>query len=224
LLDSTRLRNEEIEQIVAAPQLFDAVKARIKNEQRERKSRLFTNNHWSFPIWNRQVVTAASAVLILLAFGAFSLILMRNSVQPEEQIAKTPEIPVKTIAEETIQKKFIEDSAEIELAEKSFVKPQAKRAVFKKEMPKPQKTAPKQIRTKKPADIETEPGGEFFALNYTGNPNETGEALRVVRAELSRSTLFALGVNLPIENESQKIKTDLLVGTDGVARAIRFVD
>ncbi len=30
--------------------------------------------------------------------------------------------------------------------------------------------------------------------------------------------------NLPIENESEKIKTDLLVGADGVARAIRLVN
>ena len=39
LLETARISNEEIEKIAAAPQLFDAVKARIKTEQREHKSR-----------------------------------------------------------------------------------------------------------------------------------------------------------------------------------------
>jgi hypothetical protein len=40
---------------------------------------------------------------------------------------------------------------------------------------------------------------------------------------MSRARLLALGVAVQTENEIEKIKTDLLVGSDGVARAIRLV-
>ncbi|HEU4390906.1 MAG TPA: hypothetical protein VFV34_24085 [Blastocatellia bacterium] len=45
---------------------------------------------------------------------------------------------------------------------------------------------------------------------------------QVVRVELSGSSLIAIG--LPVETESNKtVKADVLLGRDGVARAIRFV-
>jgi hypothetical protein len=101
-------------------------------------------------------------------------------------------------------------------------RPAFQKAVFKNES----FALPKAARRKKnPVKRQTiiEPEGEFYALTYTANPVEPGEHLKIVRAELSRASLFALGVNLPIENESGKIKTDLLVGADGIAKAIRFV-
>jgi hypothetical protein len=70
---------------------------------------------------------------------------------------------------------------------------------------------------------ESEVLGDFYALTYAGNLGETGEDWQIIRTEISRSSLFALGVNLSIENESEKLKTDLLVGSDGIPRAIRFV-
>lgn len=225
LLETTRVRHDEIEQIVASPQLFDAVKARIKTEQRERKSKNLFGNRLSFTIWNWQSFSVASAVLIILVFGAFSFIVMRQPDQINDQIVQAPEMPIEVAPIEIPQPRQIsQDLPELAIKKKPFVKPKIKQAFFEKEKAQPKKAERKQIPAKKPGNIANDPGGEFYALNYVGNPNQTGEALRVVRTELSRSTLFALGVNLPIENESEKIKTDLLVGMDGVARAIRFVE
>jgi hypothetical protein len=64
----------------------------------------------------------------------------------------------------------------------------------------------------------------FYSLAVGRNWEESGEDLQIVRAEISRSELFALGINLSVENESAKVKTDLLVGADGLARAFRFVE
>ena len=47
---------------------------------------------------------------------------------------------------------------------------------------------------------------------------------QVVRVEMKRSSLFALGVNIPLENDDTVIKADLLIGRDGVTRAIRMID
>lgn len=51
-------------------------------------------------------------------------------------------------------------------------------------------------------------------------PLESGQVLRV---ELSTSTLISMGLPITAEDVSQPVLADLLVGQDGLARAIRFV-
>ena len=43
-----------------------------------------------------------------------------------------------------------------------------------------------------------------------------------MRVEMSRASLFAMGINIPLENGAEVVKADLLVGPDGVARAVRL--
>ena len=85
---------------------------------------------------------------------------------------------------------------------------------------RPRRPRPPNPSERKPK-IETGAENVFYPLTFARNSEE--EDLRIIRAELSPSSLFALGVNLPVENETARIKADLLVGADGVARAIRFV-
>ena len=61
-------------------------------------------------------------------------------------------------------------------------------------------------------------------VTYTGDNGESARGGRVIRVEVSRATLFAMGINVPLENESPTVKADLLVGPDGVTRAIRLVE
>jgi hypothetical protein len=49
---------------------------------------------------------------------------------------------------------------------------------------------------------------------------ESGQVLRV---ELSTSTLISMGLRVTAEDVSKPVLADLLVGQDGVPRAIRFV-
>lgn len=225
LLEAARISNDEIEQIVASPHLFDSVKARIKTEQRERPTESVSGSRRHLFVWNWQRTSAAFAVSALFVFGLYGFFVM-NKVSPnEEQIAKTPQISLENAPAKVLQQpESRENAPEVAQKEKSPVKPFFRQAALKKEKVKTQNTVRKNNSPKKPDTVESDPVREFYALNYIGSPNETGEALRVVRAELSRSELFAMGVNLPIENEPEKVKTDLLVGTDGVARAIRIVE
>ena len=103
----------------------------------------------------------------------------------------------------------------------------AKNARPKRTLLKPMLTNERNARRAKNLEKPKKPpvenfAGEFYALTNAGNLEDAAE-LKIIRTELSRASLFALGVNLPIENETEKFKTDLLVGSDGVARAIRFV-
>lgn len=87
------------------------------------------------------------------------------------------------------------------------------------------------IRTKVPHRTYSEPIAEpqsdartmeFYPLAGT-RPDEMGEG-RIVRVELPRASLVALGANLPPDSGKPVVKTDLLVGQDGVPRAIRIVE
>lgn len=49
------------------------------------------------------------------------------------------------------------------------------------------------------------------------------ESLQMMRVELPRSALVSFGLPMNVERADQRIKADVLVGNDGVARAIRFV-
>jgi hypothetical protein len=62
---------------------------------------------------------------------------------------------------------------------------------------------------------------EFYGLTY-GEPADT-DGGRIVRVDMTRASLFAMGVNVPLENDSETVKADLLIGPDGVTRAIRVV-
>ncbi len=83
------------------------------------------------------------------------------------------------------------------------------------------------VRTSAPrrrVEAETAAPEEFYPVSYTGDPMETSVGGQVIRVEMKRSSLFALGVDLPLENDDAVVKADLLVGRDGVTRAVRLVD
>ncbi len=226
LLDAAKVRSEEIEQIVGSPMLFDAVKARIETERRNGNLKNVSGGWANLQIWNWQ--RASAMALPLFIVGVISLIVF-SKFKPQQQTeqAAAPEIKSKIAQIEVpITTQIPIDSLAIAKTKNPVVEsPKIAKQVFINKISKLRKSnvqTPNQQRRFQPNQNES--AGEFYALAFAGNPGENGEELQIVRAELSRSSLFALGVNLPIENESEKIKTDLLVGADGVARAIRFVN
>ena len=63
---------------------------------------------------------------------------------------------------------------------------------------------------------------DFVPLSYSGvqKPMERGE---VIRLQMSRSALIAFGLPVDVEHADETVKAELLLGEDGMARAIRFV-
>jgi hypothetical protein len=80
-------------------------------------------------------------------------------------------------------------------------------------------TAPKPKRSAEPRDGRP----QFYPLNYSGDTSELSAGSHIVRVDIPRSSLFAMGVDVPLENDSETVKADLLVGADGVTRAIRVL-
>ena len=63
---------------------------------------------------------------------------------------------------------------------------------------------------------------DFLPLSYSSSLSQLDEG-QVVRVELPRSALQSFGLPVNAENANERVKADVLLGHDGVARAIRFV-
>ncbi len=63
---------------------------------------------------------------------------------------------------------------------------------------------------------------EFIPLG-NGEYSASVDAGQVVRVELPRSALSSIGLPVSADRAGERIKADVLVGDDGLARAIRFV-
>jgi hypothetical protein len=73
------------------------------------------------------------------------------------------------------------------------------------------------------ADAGTGENGEFVSLSYGEDLREL-DSLQVVSVELPRTALDALGWPAADSAQTESVRAEVIVGHDGVARAIRFVD
>ena len=68
---------------------------------------------------------------------------------------------------------------------------------------------------KKAVEIKT----EFIALSYARNP-ESGQ---IVRVKVPSSMMVTLGLVATVEKPSALVDAEVIVGDDGLTRAIRFI-
>ncbi len=62
---------------------------------------------------------------------------------------------------------------------------------------------------------------EFFALSGEQWP---GEELRLMRVRMPRAAMASYGLPVDAERMSERVTADFVVGVDGTARAVRFVN
>lgn len=226
LLKANRIRREELQQIVSAPQFFDAIDARIKTEERRQKQKK-ADGRRALPVWSWQRIGIVFGATAFLLTGIMSLILFAKTDSTtaglDEQVA--PLEIRRPVAAPAVMKLSDPD----DLAGGSVVPPVKKRSLservgFRNKTSKQARAAAGETRFAKrmprPAEEKEE---AFYPLAFAGNLEEAEEEGQIIRVEMSRASLLALGLNPPMENETVKIKTDLLIGSDGVARGFRFV-
>jgi hypothetical protein len=68
---------------------------------------------------------------------------------------------------------------------------------------------------------ENDDASGFYPVSYAGN--ETLAGGRIVRMDIPRAQAFAMGIRVPLENDSETVRADVIVGPDGVPRAVRLV-
>ena len=90
-----------------------------------------------------------------------------------------------------------------------------KRPLFETRIPNPE--------SRLPAVTQSERTTEFFPLHYSSVP---ATDIQLVRLEVSRTALASFGFETgeaPVNAAAATILADVVVGSDGLARAIRFV-
>jgi hypothetical protein len=65
--------------------------------------------------------------------------------------------------------------------------------------------------------------GDFIPLPSAEQAGEN-EDVNVVRMEVPRTAMLAVGLPVNLERASEMIEADVMVGSDGLARAVRFVE
>jgi hypothetical protein len=69
---------------------------------------------------------------------------------------------------------------------------------------------------------EVEITTDFIPVGYASTAN-LQDGVQLVRVELPRSALVAFGLPMNVNRYNEKVKADVFFGSDGMARAIRFV-
>jgi hypothetical protein len=75
-----------------------------------------------------------------------------------------------------------------------------------------------------PAEMAGEAAaGDFIPLPNVGRLSQD-EDLNVVRVEVPRSAMIALGYSVTADRAGERVRADVVLGSDGLARAVRFLD
>lgn len=208
LVRSEAGRVPQIDKIVADPHLFARVKARIA-EEADPKAISSVSLSWSSLFSPQSLAIAGIASILVLAVGALSLL---NTGRGVVAVIEPQDSPTKAdVARPVIPPQGIPES-----------KLSAGRALkneFRAEKAVATKMAPRNSIPRVTMDAD----GEFYPVSYTGDPSETASGGHILRVDMKRSSLFALGIPLPLENGEETVKADLLVGSDGVTRGVRIV-
>jgi hypothetical protein len=153
----------------------------------------------------------AAAVLVAL-LGVAALRLLRTSPPVATRVARpTPDLPEQKNSPPAV----------MEATPEHMVSMSAAAPVASKSEPAVKRAGPKQPAAKAPpADAEI--ATDFFAL--TSGPEVAAmESGQLVRVLLPRNAMAAYGLPVNQERIDQPVTAQVLIGQDGVARAIRFL-
>jgi hypothetical protein len=159
--------------------------------------------------WPRWALAAVAAILIAFGFIVYRVIQNRPqkpngvitekapepkpSVEPEEQVVKEKLGPHRGLRAPRLLR---------------HNRPQINEPIITDSMTIPEKRG--------------EDATDFIPLSYGGvqKPMESGE---VIRLQMPRSALIAFGLPVSVEHADAPVNAELLLGEDGMARAIRFI-
>ena len=161
-------------------------------------------------ISRRKLIYAAGAIAAMLLLMFALLPVMRRHRQAANVAASNPKDSTAVRAIQTTKETETKPKPD-DLAVSVKQKPQV---ISQRHLPVRQAVAPE---VSQPKEIAT----DFIPLTY-GDPS-VGSDAQMVRVELPRSAMASFGLPVNMDRADQRVKADVLLGSDGLARAIRFV-
>lgn len=193
----------EVDEITSAPDLFAAVRMRIAREKD-----LQTSTVGQPPSRSRSLRPAAGFAAAAMAAGLLAA----------AQVGLPGDGPNMSDATPPVFEGTVVSTASGDVAIVADEQPSARRTT-RNVVSRPR--VQRDLRRDDDRD-ELDGLGDFQAVTYFGEAVDD-DGLQVIRVELPRVSLYAMGVDVPVENDGSVIKTDLLLGSDGVMKAVRVV-
>jgi len=222
LSEGLRAMTMEMKSIQAPVGLEERVRAALHDQN-------LAPSRQTIRLRERYLALAVAAVL-LTAFGLFAWGWRAASVRPQPALANantaTAPAPEQKDREQSLAFAVTGNQASMRLSasttESSGSRQHparsqlAKRGIVKLSTVEPDAVA---VTNAQANEVAT----EFLAVGY-GSALDLQDGGQLVRVELPRSALARFGLPMNMERADERIKADVLVGTDGLARAIRFVE
>ena len=173
---------------------------------------------------SRWILAVAAVLLIMLGVGSLRWYLRHlrpGSLESPNPVAENSPKQLPSIVE--VQPNSSPTNPEKQLTERLAAGPKPNRRV--RPLNRDRKTD-RQVTAKATTttanDVEREVATYFMPLSYGGpiNPQDGGQ---LVRVELPRSAMLSMGLPVNMDRYGERVKADVLLGPDGLARAIRFV-
>jgi hypothetical protein len=159
------------------------------------------------PHQNSRYWLAAVAAMILIVI---SVIALRSRTEPPKPIT----------VQQTEQPQVKEEEPLVVEDQKIKPEPEPRTQEIAQ---KPRRRASRRVANSEVANhVNREIATDFMPLGYL-NPATLQEGGQIIRVELPRSTLVNFGLPVNMDRYNEKVKADVLLGVDGLARAIRFV-
>jgi hypothetical protein len=169
----------------------------------------------------RRYWLAAVAAVLLIVFSVVAVRWRAERVQqPVPQIANVPEtrkdnvVAVKNLNPPVPERQLDEPKQKVRPKPRHNTNSSALQARVRDDRRKANNVVANHVTS----EIAT----EFMPLGYL-NPVSLQDGGQIVRVELPRSALASFGLPVNMDRYNERVKADVLLGVDGLAHAIRFV-
>lgn len=217
VLLAVKVSEEEIGAAAGSPDLYDDLRLRISAEREQQHGQRTSDDRRSvaqvglnlLPApWARHTLRwtlTATAILLLAAMAALLLLPKQSGVST--QIA--PSLP------QTVPPPAggVQTGGSPSRSEPG--KPQVVRLD-----PGPGQPRRTRLFHRRPSRVADEVATDFLPLTFTADSTLPQS---VVRIRIHRTALIAFGLPMNVERAGELIKADVVIGDDGLARAIRFI-
>jgi hypothetical protein len=208
LTDGIRVAVESLADHCATARVEEALRRAFREQvgrPAPRRINLQPAENWR---WSRLAIGAAAAILLLAFLAGTDWLKSPPEKQKREATGLTPTPPISAHGEEREKQARVEGRRDQN--QKIVGSSAGSRRLSKRQ------------GVRRIAEKANEVATRFYPLVEEGEmaPLESGV---IVRVEAPASTLISFGLPVTAENINRPIQADLLLGQDGLARAIRFL-
>jgi hypothetical protein len=238
---ATRFADEQsltagLQEVTASPTLIEAparVEAALLAAFRQGAAKPTDVNAFTqpkTPRWSPWSLAAAATILVVAAFGVLQL-LTNNMPDAAREQAITKPAPLSSQTEEEIAGQSNRETLPVPAVEtpeqrltpaSQFPRAIDRRRGLIRNARLNERPVHSANNLEDAASANDEIATDFLPLTYGSNLSQLDDG-QVVRVELSRSVLQSFGFPINAERAGERVKADVLLGHDGVARAIRFI-